>query len=55
MQNEKVSLSLELVNAILNYLGNQKYNETAALIGEIQKQYSEQSAPLKVVEDETKP
>lgn len=51
MQNEKVTLSLELVNAVINYLGNKPYSESAALIGEIQKQYAEQQS-LKVVKDE---
>ena len=46
MQNEKVTLSIELVNAVLNYLGNKPYTESAALIGEIQKQYAEQKQPV---------
>jgi len=51
---EKVTLSIELVNAILNYLGNKPYVETSGLIGEIQKQYKEQQ-PLEVVKDEIQP
>ena len=35
---EKINLSTNLVNAILNYLGNQPYLEVANLISNIQKE-----------------
>lgn len=44
MPNEKVTISLELANAITQYLGTRPYQEVAALIAEIQKQYSEQKS-----------
>lgn len=46
---EKVTITLELANAITQYLGTRPYQEVSALIAEIQKQYAEQ---LKVVKDE---
>ena len=47
---EKVTITLELANAITQYLGSRPYHEVATLIAEMQKQYKEQ---LKVVKDET--
>lgn len=48
---EKVTLTLELANAITQYLGTRPYQEVVSLIGEIQKQYAEAQS-LKVVKDE---
>lgn len=48
---EKVTISLELANAITQYLGTRPYQEVAALITEIQKQYQEEQS-LKVVKSE---
>ena len=39
---EKVTITLELTNAIINYLGSRPYQEVATLIAEMQKQYKEQ-------------
>jgi hypothetical protein len=39
---EKISITLELANAITQYLGTRPYQEVASLIAEIQKQYAEQ-------------
>lgn len=39
---EKVTITIELANAITQYLGTRPYAEVAGLIGEIQKQYNEQ-------------
>jgi hypothetical protein len=50
MKNETVAITLELANAITQYLGSRPYQEVASLIAEMQKQYQEQ---LKVVKDET--
>jgi len=47
---EKVTITLELANAITQYLGTRPYQEVASLIAEIQKQYKEQQ--LTVVKDE---
>lgn len=47
---DKVTITLELANAITQYLGSRPYQEVATLIAEMQKQYKEQ---LKVVKDET--
>ena len=41
---EKINLSTNLVNAILNYLGNQPYLEVANLISNIQKEAQGQLA-----------
>ena len=35
---EKIALTTELINAILQYLGTRSYVEVAGLIAEIQKQ-----------------
>lgn len=51
MPQEKVSFSLELANAITQYLGTRPYQEVASLIAEIQKQYQEEQS-LKVVKSE---
>ena len=42
---QKIALSTELVNAILQYLGNQKFLEVAQLINGIQQQAQAQAAP----------
>jgi hypothetical protein len=42
---EKIALSTELVNAILQYLGNQPFVHVAKLIGGIQQQAEGQVAP----------
>jgi hypothetical protein len=42
---EKIALSTELVNAILQYLGNQKFVEVAQLINGIQQEAQAQAAP----------
>jgi hypothetical protein len=41
---DEIKLKTDLVNAILQYLGNQKFVEVAGLIQEIQKQASAQGA-----------
>jgi len=41
---DEIKLSTNLVNAILQYLGNQKFVEVAGIVQEIQKQASEQGA-----------
>ena len=42
---EKISLSTNLVNGILQYLGNQKFLEVAQLINSIQQEAQGQIAP----------
>ena len=42
---EKVALSTELVNAILQYLGSRPFVEVAQLINGIQQQAQAQAAP----------
>jgi hypothetical protein len=42
---EKIALSTELVNAILQYLGNQPFVHVAQLINGIQQQAQGQVAP----------
>lgn len=39
---EKVSITIELANAILGYLSTKPYQEVAVLIAELQKQANEQ-------------
>ena len=39
-----ITLTTDLVNAIMQYLGNQKFVDVAGLIQEIQKQASQQGA-----------
>jgi hypothetical protein len=51
MKNESVTITLELANAITQYLGTRPYQEVASLIAEIQKQYAEAQS-LKVVKGE---
>ncbi|HRB54023.1 MAG TPA: hypothetical protein PLD87_10135 [Bacteroidia bacterium] len=51
---EKVTITLELANAITQYLGTRPYQEVVSLIAEIQKQYAEAQS-LKVVKDEVQP
>lgn len=41
---DKLTLSTELINGILQYLGSRPFVEVAGLINEIQKQASEQGA-----------
>lgn len=41
---DEIKLSTNLVNAILQYLGNQKFVEVAGLVQEIQKQAQSQGA-----------
>jgi len=45
---EKITLSTELVNAILQYLGNQPYAQVAQLIQGIQQEAQAQAQPEKV-------
>jgi len=45
----EIKLSIDLVNAILQYLGSQPYVEVASFIGGIQKQAAEQG--IKPVEE----
>jgi hypothetical protein len=42
---EKIALSTELVNAILQYLGNQPFVQVAQLINSIQQEAQAQAAP----------
>lgn len=42
---QSVNLSVELVNAVLNYLGNQKFIEVAGLINKIQEEAGPQIPP----------
>lgn len=44
MEN-KVALPIDLVNAILNFLGDQQYKQVYPLIAAIQKEASTQIAP----------
>ena len=48
---EKISLSVNLVNAILQYLGNQPYGAVANLIGGIQQEAAPQMAPQTAAEE----
>ena len=41
---DKITLTTELINAIMQYLGSKPFAEVAGLIAEIQKQASEQGA-----------
>ena len=41
---EKITLSTDLINGILQYLGSRPFVEVAGLINEIQKQANEQGA-----------
>ena len=41
---EKIALTTELINAIMQYLGSRPFVEVAGLIAEVQKQASEQGA-----------
>ena len=49
---EKVSLSVELVNGILNYLASKPFAEVAPLINKIQEEAQGQ-APLPIEEPES--
>lgn len=42
---EKVTITVELANAILGYLGTKPYTEVAGLVAEIQKQANEKKEP----------
>lgn len=48
---EKVTLSTQLVNAILQYLGNQKFVEVANLINGIQQEAQGQLQPAAPAEE----
>jgi hypothetical protein len=41
---DKITLTTELLNAIMQYLGSKPFAEVAGLITEVQKQASEQGA-----------
>lgn len=41
---DKITLSTELLNGIMQYLGTRPFVEVAGLIAEVQKQASEQGA-----------
>jgi hypothetical protein len=41
---DKITLTTELINAIMQYLGSKPFAEVAGLISEVQKQASEQGA-----------
>lgn len=45
----EIKLSIDLINAILQYLGSQPYVEVASFIGEIQKQAAAQG--IKPIEE----
>jgi hypothetical protein len=50
---EKITLSTDLINGILQYLGSRPFVEVAGLINEIQKQASEQGAsPVEIPSEE---
>jgi hypothetical protein len=49
MAMEKLTLSTQLVNAILQYLGTKPYTEVAQLIAGIQQEAQAQAQPEKVV------
>ena len=41
---EKIALTTELINTVMQYLGSRPFVEVAGLIAEVQKQASEQGA-----------
>ena len=41
---DKITLTTELINAIMQYLGSKPFAEVAGLIAEVQKQASKQGA-----------
>ena len=41
---DKITLTTELLNAIMQYLGSKPFAEVAGLIAEVQKQAAEQGA-----------
>ena len=43
----ELKLKIELVNAILQYLGSRPYSEVVGLINEIQKQAGSQTSDVK--------
>jgi hypothetical protein len=51
---DKITLSVELVNAILGYLGNQKFVEVQGLIAAVQKE-AEGQFPVAPAEPDTAP
>ena len=48
---EKITLSTQLVNAILQYLGTQPYAQVANIITGIQQEAQVQAPPAEVVND----
>ena len=44
MKMDEIKLSVDLVNAVLQYLGTRPFVEVAGLISEVQKQASAQGA-----------
>ena len=45
---DKMTLTTDLINGILQYLGSRPFVEVAGLINEIQKQAAEQGAPAPI-------
>jgi hypothetical protein len=41
---EKIALTTELINTVMQYLGSRPFVEVAGIIAEVQKQASEQGA-----------
>jgi len=50
---DKITLSVELVNAMLAYLGNQKFVEVQGLIAAVQKEAEGQFPPVDAAPDTT--
>jgi hypothetical protein len=48
---QKIAFSTELINAILQYLGNQPYVQVQQMISGIQQEAQAQAAPAAPVED----
>jgi hypothetical protein len=44
--NQKITVSTQLLNAVLGYLGNKPYQEVFQLIEAIQKEAKEATAPV---------
>ena len=51
MEN-KISLSIELVNGVLNYLATKPFAEVAPLIGKIQEEANGQVAPVEPAKED---
>ena len=49
---EKISLSVELINGILNYLATKPFAEVAPLINKIQEEAKGQVAPVEPVKED---